>query len=411
METIQPGIKITENVVSQRSNDVFMGIPIFIGYTQPPASGNIHDNIIIKLNDLTDFTQSFKPEGLMYYSIRHFFDNGGQQAYMLSLGNEKTQKDLQLIITELQQNWLKQAIAAENQITLLIVPDTAQFSQCSCANINASAWLQLWTAVLNLCKIRHGIMGLLDAPDNPRLAANCFKQLGEIPPNDRQWGAVYWPSLNTVYYENDSTDKTVVISPTAAVAAIIQRYDREKGAWVAPANVQLAKVINPTCSYAEAQQWIDINEEPLNLIRSFPGKGIRIWGCRTLYSQPDFNQPDFLLRYIQTRRQISYIETYITKLGQAFVFEPNNAITWMKFKGQTHNWLRQLWLKGGLRGTQQEHAFEVLLGIDESMTEADLRDGKMIMKIKLALLTPAEFIELNLTFDSEQYKAIKQGET
>ncbi len=136
------------------------------------------------------------------------------------------------------------------------------------------------------------------------------------------------------------------------------------------------------------------NGTSLNLVRSFPGKGIKIWGCRTL------DNPRVPWRYIQIRRLVSYIEAHMTQLGRAFVFEPNNAITWMKFKGQAYNWLRQLWLKGGLRGTQEDQAFEVLLGIDESMSEADLRAGKMIMKIKLALLIPAEFIELSLTFDT-----------
>ncbi|PQQ38698.1 phage tail sheath family protein [Photorhabdus luminescens] len=382
-ETKQPGVTITESRISLPPNNEFIGVPVFIGYTETSSS----NKTAIKLNSLTDFTQHFGESGLTYYSVRHFFENGGQQAYALSLGHDKSLNDFQLLITALQQDWVKQAISAENEITLIVAPDIARFSD---TNTPKDLWLQSWQSILELCKSRRGIMGLLDAPDDPTLASDC---LADFSSNDRQWGAVYWPRLISAYQEKD---KHIVLSPTAAVAAVIQRNDNQKGVWTAPANVALTKVISPVRSYIEAGALLNLNQEgaSLNLVRSFPGKGIKIWGCRTLD-----NTPGSPWRYIQIRRLVSYIETHMTQLGQAFVFEPNNAITWMKFKGQAHNWLRQLWLKGGLRGTQEDQAFEVLLGINESMSEADILAGKMIMKIRLALLIPAEFIELSLTFD------------
>ncbi|PHM45258.1 phage tail protein [Xenorhabdus mauleonii] len=389
MEIMQPGITITENFISQRENNAFIGLPIFIGYTQPLNDEDIHHNTAIKLNSLTDFALFFSQTGLMYHSVRHFFENGGKHAYVLSLGHESAQKNGQSLLVELQQDWLKQVIATNSEITLIIAPDIVCFNQSDDAISSVDSWLQLWQSVLDLCKSRRGIMALLDAPDEPALAAQC---LARFSSHDRQWGAVYWPRLNSVYQENN---QPVVLSPTAAVAAIIQRYDDEEGMWTAPANVPLSKVISPLCSHIKADGLFNQNGTSLNLVRSFPGKGIRIWGCRTLENIP--NSP---WRYIQNRLLVSYIEFHLTQLGRIFVFEPNNAITWMKFKGQAHNWLRQLWLKGGLRGTQEEHAFEVLLGINESMNEIDLLEGKMIMKIRLALLIPAEFIELSLAFDT-----------
>ncbi|MBS9432137.1 phage tail sheath family protein [Photorhabdus hainanensis] len=379
-ETKQPGVTITESRISQPPNNEFIGVPVFIGYTETSSS----NKTTIKLNSLTDFTQHFGKSGLTYYSVRHFFENGGQQAYALSLGHDKSLTDFHTI---LKQDWVKQAISAESKITLIVVPDIARFSD---TNTPKDLWLQYWQSILELCKSRRGIMGLLDAPDDPTLAANC---LADFSSSDRQWGAVYWPRLISAYQEKD---KHIVLSPTAAVAAVIQRNDNRKGVWTAPANVALTKVISPVRSYIEAGALLNLNQEgtSLNLVRSFPGKGIKIWGCRTLD-----NTPGSPWRYIQIRRLVSYIETHMTQLGRAFVFEPNNAITWMKFKGQAHNWLRQLWLKGGLRGTQEDQAFEVLLGVNESMSEADILAGKMIMKIRLALLIPAEFIELSLTFD------------
>ncbi|WP_323836514.1 phage tail sheath family protein [Photorhabdus africana] len=382
-ETKQPGVTITESRISLPPNNEFIGVPVFIGYTQENPS----NKTAVKLNSLTEFTQAFGESGLMYYSVRHFFENGGQQAYALSLGDYQSSTHFQLLITTLQQAWVKQAISAESEITLIVVPDTTRFND---PDTQKSLWQQAWQSILELCKSRRGIMGLLDAPDDPTLAADC---LADFSSSDRQWGAVYWPRLISTYQEED---KHIVLSPTAAIAAVIQRNDHQKGVWTAPANVALAKVISPVRSYIEAGVLLNLNQEgtSLNLVRSFPGKGIKIWGCRTLD-----NTPGSPWRYIQIRRLVSYIETHITQLGRAFVFESNNAITWMKFKGQAHNWLRQLWLKGGLRGTKEDQAFEVLLGVNESMSETDILAGKMIMKIKLALLIPAEFIELSLTFD------------
>ncbi|MCT8343436.1 phage tail sheath family protein [Photorhabdus kleinii] len=387
MEITQPGVTITENLISQKQDEAFVGIPVFIGYTQPAENNHASDKTAIKLNSLADFTLSFKQTGLMYYSVRHFFENDGQQAYVLSLGNYKDRKDFQSIITALQQDSVTKAISTESEITLIVVPDIAHFNDL---RAQKDLWLQFWQSVLDLCKSRRGIMGLLDAPDDPTLAADCLAQFSS---NDRQWGAVYWPMVKSAYQEKN---QPIVLSPTAAVAAIIQRNDNQQGVWTAPANVALAKVISPVRSYIEANALFNPDGASLNLIRSFPGKGIRVWGCRTLENTN--NTP---WRYLQTRRLVSYVTVHLAQLARMYIFEPNNELTWMKCKGQSYNWLRQLWLQGGLYGSREDEAFTVLLGVNETMTEEDIRAGKMVMKVALAVLSPAEFIEISLVFDTQ----------
>lgn len=187
----------------------------------------------------------------------------------------------------------------------------------------------------------------------------------------------------------------VVLSPTAAIAAVIQRTDKRIGVWKAPANVALAQVIRPVVSHLQGDPLFNTSGTSLNLVRSFPGKGIRIWGCRTLE-----NSASSSWRYLQTRRLVSYVSANLAQLIRLYTFEPNNELTWMKCKGQSYNWLRQLWLQGGLYGAQEDEAFNVLLGLNETMTEDDVRAGKMIVKIELAILFPAEFIEVSLVFDT-----------
>lgn len=188
-------------------------------------------------------------------------------------------------------------------------------------------------------------------------------------------------------------DNPVTVPASGAVLAAIQQTDNSRGVWSAPANVSLAHVTRPVYSWLDAEGLFNPYGCSLNLIRSFPGRGTRIWGCRTLTSD---NNSSF--RYVQARRLMSWCETNISNLGRMFVFEPNTELTWYKLKGFTMMWLRELWLKGALYGEQESQAYQVLLGLEETMTQEDILAGKMIMNIRLALLAPAEFIEMNLVF-------------
>ncbi|WP_445494075.1 phage tail sheath family protein [Photorhabdus sp. SF281] len=176
------------------------------------------------------------------------------------------------------------------------------------------------------------------------------------------------------------------------MAGVYCATDASRGIWEAPANVVLSGISDVTERLNDDEQGA-MNQQGINAIRYFNHRGFVVWGARTLKNDDNW-------RYIPVRRLFNSAERDIKQTMQSVVFEPNNAITWMKFKGQTYNWLRQLWLNGGLRGTQEDQAFKVLLGVGESMSEADIRAGKMIIRISLAVLIPAEFIELNLTFDT-----------
>jgi len=178
------------------------------------------------------------------------------------------------------------------------------------------------------------------------------------------------------------------------MAAVIQQTDRERGVWKAPANVALAHVVQPAVSHLQADGLFNNDGASINLIRSFPGRGVRVWGCRTL--TPLTSSP---WRYIQIRRLLSYIEAKLIRVGRFSVFEPNNEITWLKLKSRARSWLRKLWRSGGLFGGVESEAFELFVGLNESMTADDIKAGRLIMKVKVCALYPAEFIEIHLRFD------------
>ncbi|WP_177216204.1 phage tail sheath family protein [Xenorhabdus koppenhoeferi] len=401
MERIQPGVTLTESIITTGQQEIPSAVPVFIGYTAchpQPVKTAIH------INNLAEYHRRFGENHLMALAVRHYFDNGGQRAFVLPLqGNMPsaniTQAEAKTLIAVLSSDAVTEAIGGETQITLILTPDIARLNDSVIEDQNTlvNLWSESWTTLLQLSQIRSNLFVLLDAPDKVEQAQQCLRDLSS---GYRQWGAAYWPRLETTYQDVSSGDtaskKGIVLSPTAAIAALIQRTDSETGVWKAPANIALSQVIRPVKSYLQGSVLFNADGILLNVIRSFPGKGIRVWGCRTLE-----NTDSTPWRYLQTRRLVSYVTVHLAQLARMYIFEPNNELTWMKCRGQSYNWLRQLWLQGGLYGSREDEAFTVLLGVNETMTEEDIRAGKMVMKVALAVLSPAEFVEISLVFDTQ----------
>ncbi|MFJ3368116.1 phage tail sheath family protein [Pseudomonas sp. NPDC086251] len=387
MPTPQPGVVVSETTLSITRAETRSAVPLFIGYTEKGPTSTLQ-----AVNDFSEYQNIFggasrvvnEPfsEGVLYYCMKHYFDNEGSGGFVLSLGRYANRTGAQ-IVTALGDPLIANAIAGQPLITLIAFPDTVLLPDDS-----PSLWHEAWQLLLNLCQCRSGLFALLETPD---LGANVNNCLNTFVGTHRGWGAAYWPRLVSEYRDND---RPVVIPPSAAVAAAIERVDKAAGVWTAPANVVLSKVIDTTQPPLALHDQSVNSNAGVNLIRSFPGRGVRIWGCRTL--SPELNSPAC---YVQVRRLLSYIETNASRLARMFVFERNNEITWYKVKGQVSNWLNLLWVEGGLFGAQEEQAFSVHLGLDETMTEDDVRAGIMILNVRVAPLYPAEFIELSLQFD------------
>ncbi|MPY24387.1 phage tail sheath C-terminal domain-containing protein [Shewanella sp. YLB-07] len=388
MNSQQPGVSVTEEMLSVQKAAVASAVPLFIGYTEKQPVGAFSD-----IANFSDYEAMFgNADGgnaTLYYTVKHFFDNGGLGGFIFSLGKgiEFDVNQSEEMITDLQTPALRQMINTEQSITLLSFPDIVRLPDLN-TNSVVLLWQQAWQQVLGLCQVRPGLFAVLDSPDDPQLAERCLTQFSC---NDKESGSAYWPRLVTPYMDGQ---EVVMVPASGAVIAGIQKVDSVKGVWSAPANIALSHVTRPSQSHQNASGLFNPQAASFNLIRSFPGRGTRIWGCRT-FTDDDHSS----FRYVQVRRLISYCETQLSSLGRMFVFEPNNEITWYKLKGLVHNWLQQLWQQGGLYGMQEEEAFAVLLGLHETMTPEDILDGKMIMNVRLSVLAPAEFIDLNLRFD------------
>ena len=184
--------------------------------------------------------------------------------------------------------------------------------------------------------------------------------------------------------------------PSAAIVGIYANVDNIRGVWKAPANVNIDYVIRPMMKVTDEQQEnlnVDANAgKSVNVIRSFVGRGPAIvWGARTLAG----NSNEW--RYVSVRRFFNMVEESVKKATIQFVFEPNDRNTWARVKSMIDNFLVQQWKAGALMGTTPEEAFYVKVGLNETMDEVDLWEGRMIVEIGMAVVRPAEFIILRFS--------------
>ncbi len=187
----------------------------------------------------------------------------------------------------------------------------------------------------------------------------------------------------------------VTLYPSSAMAGVFARVDFERGVWKAPANVSLRLVKDPTVMVtSEQQENLNVDAttgKSINVIRKFAGKGVIVWGARTLAGN------DNEWRYVPVRRLFIFIEESVKKATEFVVFEPNDANTWLRTKTMIENFLTGLWRDGALAGAKPEHAFFVKVGLGETMTALDILEGRLNIEIGLAAVRPAEFIILKFS--------------
>lgn len=183
--------------------------------------------------------------------------------------------------------------------------------------------------------------------------------------------------------------------PSGAVAGIYAMVDRTRGVWKAPANVSLNNVLAPATVFTKSElDALNVDTtagKSVNAIRYFTGKGTLIFGARTLAGN------DNEWRYVPVRRFFNMVEESCKKATEPFVFEPNDANTWVKVQGMIENFLTTLWRQGALQGAKPEHAFYVAVGLGKTMTSLDILEGRLIVEIGMAVVRPAEFIILRFS--------------
>ncbi|MDR1669893.1 MAG: phage tail sheath family protein [Oscillospiraceae bacterium] len=200
-----------------------------------------------------------------------------------------------------------------------------------------------------------------------------------------QYAALYHPWLSVF----DPLDqKNFYIPPSGSVIGIYARSDATRGVHKAPANEVVRACTGLSVSYNKGEQDI-LNPRGVNLIRSFPGQGINVWGARTASSNG-------LWKYINVRRLFIFVEESIKANTSWVVFEPNDETLWARVQRTIEVFLSGLWRDGALAGASSGEAFYVQVG-HATMSQGDIDNGRLICVIGIAPVKPAEFVIFRLT--------------
>lgn len=195
-------------------------------------------------------------------------------------------------------------------------------------------------------------------------------------------------------YEKALVAKASIVPPSGAIAGIYAQNDNFAGVWKAPANMGIASVKGVSRMINnQVQEGMNVHPtgKSINAIRAFSGKGILVWGARTLKGN------DNEWRYIPVRRLFNYVEESVQESTEWAVFSPNNQNTWTKIKCQIENFLTNIWRAGGLAGATPDQAFYVNCGLNVTMDAQDILEGRLIVEIGMAAVRPAEFIILRFS--------------
>jgi Bacteriophage tail sheath protein len=245
--------------------------------------------------------------------------------------------------------------------------------------------------VITHCERNRFRFAVIDGPANAAIATSLDPRSdGNI--GDTKYAAFYHPWITV---SDPRTGARTDIPPSGAICGIYALTDNTRGVWKAPANETVAGALDLKYEIDTGAQE-NLNPKGVNAIRRFPGRGIRVWGARTLSSDP-------LWKYVNVRRLFIFLEASIYYSTQWVVFEPNDPRLWARIKQTITLFLRSQWREGALFGDKEEQAFHVAVG-RETMTEDDILNGRLIIEIGIAPVRPAEFVIFRIYQKTQEAK-------
>ncbi|KGM28993.1 phage tail protein [Photorhabdus luminescens] len=376
----------------------------------PPPSENVEGDTATATTDIaleaddtnTDYTYAINTVTFTTSSdaLKLYFQNGGGPCYILPIADSGDAQTTALI-----PELIEQAL----EITLIVCPEqdssyqSAIYNSLTPALLNAGYFLiadsqdKATTPTVNVQSQTATyypavkVSQLLQAEDSvvavsgyEDAASNEVKNLAQLKEKNP---TVYQQAVQTVQDKMKSNSNTIPAS--AVMAGVYCATDANRGVWKAPANVVLGGISDVTERLTDDEQGT-MNPLGINAIRYFNGRGFVVWGARTL-------QDDDNWRYIPVRRLFNSAERDIKQAMRTAVFEPNSQPTWERVKSAIDNYLYSLWQQGALAGNKPQEAYFVQIGKGITMSDDDIKQGKMIVKVGMAAVRPAEFIILQFS--------------
>jgi uncharacterized protein len=277
-------------------------------------------------------------------------------------------------------------LEAIEDVTMLCAPDLMSAYQRGLIDAEGVKAVQL--AMIAHCELMADRVAILDTP--PGLNAQQLKDWRvNFAGYDSRYAALYWPWIKVM---DPVAGKPVFVPPSGHVAGIWARSDETRGVHKAPANEVARGVIALETGITKGEH-DQLNPAGVNCIRAFPGQGIRVWGARTLSSDPEW-------RYLNVRRLFNFVEKSILQGTNWVVFEPNDQRLWDTVGRTISMFLRRVWRSGALFGRTPAEAFYVKC--DQENNPPENRDvGILTVDVGIAPVKPAEFVVFRISQFSE----------
>ena len=212
---------------------------------------------------------------------------------------------------------------------------------------------------------------------------------------DSSYAGFYYPWIITA---DPRTGARKLVPPGGHVLGVYARSDTERGVFKAPANEIVRGALDLEHEINDQVQ-DDLNPKGVNVIRSFPGRGIRVWGARTITSNA-------LWKYVSVRRLFIFLERSIYEGTQWVVFEPNDDRLWARVIDTIRLFLRSQWRLGALFGRTEQEAFFITCD-RTTMTQDDILNGRLICEIGIAPVRPAEFVIFRIFQNTAEVAALR----
>ncbi|MFC7924301.1 phage tail sheath family protein [Streptomyces cinereoruber] len=272
-------------------------------------------------------------------------------------------------------------LEALDEVNMVAVPDLMAAYQQGLIDLEQVKAVQL--GLIAHCELMGDRMAILDPP--PALnARDVRKWRQEVAGYDSRYAALYYPWIKSF---DPATGQARTVPPSGHMAGVWARNDAERGVHKAPANEIVRGAVDLELQITRGEQDL-LNPVGVNCIRAFPGRGIRVWGARTLASDPAW-------RYLNVRRYFNYLEESILVGTQWVVFEPNDHALWARIRRNISAFLVNEWRQGALFGQRAEDAFYVKCDEETNPPESiDL--GRVVCEIGIAPVKPAEFVVFRL---------------
>lgn len=264
-----------------------------------------------------------------------------------------------------------------DDITMLIVPDLMAAYQQGMIDLEGVQAAQ--TAMITHCQKMGDRVAILDAPPGmkPQEIQNWRVSVANY---DSSFAALYYPWIRVF---DPVAGKSMLMPPSGHMGGIWARNDNTRGVHKAPANEVVGGALDVEFQITKGEQ-DGLNPVGINCIRAFPGRGVRVWGARTLSSDPSWT-------YLNVRRLFNMVEKSIDNGTQWVVFEPNDFALWQRINRTVTAFLTMVWRSGALFGATPAQAFYVKC--DEETNPPEARDlGMVTTEIGIAPVKPAEFV-------------------